>query len=50
MISNSLRTRKRLKKKFFMDSQGFNEIKEDSKAVLDPNKRQKKRFLLGSAG
>ena len=38
MISNSLRTRKRLKKKFFMDSQGYNKIKEDSKAASEPER------------
>ena len=38
MISNSLRTRKRLKKKFFMNSQGYNEIKEDSKAASEPER------------
>ena len=40
MISNSLRARKRLKKKFFMDSQGFNEIKEDSKASSEPERTE----------
>ena len=35
-ISNSLRARKRLKKKFFMDSQSYNKIKEDSKAASEP--------------
>ena len=40
MISNSLRTRKRLKKKFFMDSQGYNKIKEDSKAASEPERTE----------
>ena len=31
-ISNSLRSIKRLNKKFFIDSEGYNEIKDDSKA------------------
>ena len=37
-ISNSLRARKRLKKKFFMDSQSYNKIKEDSKAASEPER------------
>ena len=31
-------SQKRLKKKFFMDSQSYNKIKEDSKAASEPKR------------
>ena len=31
-------SKKRLKKKFFMDSQSYNKIKEDSKAASEPER------------
>ena len=39
-ISNSLRSIKRLNKKFFIDSEGYNEIKEDSKASSEPERTE----------
>ena len=39
-ISNSLRSIKRLNKKFFIDSEGYNEIKEDSKASSEAERTE----------
>ena len=39
-ISNSRISRKRLNKKFFIDSEGYNEIKEDSKASSEAERTE----------